>query len=462
LRLSAAHVELAQEAARAVEEPSREEPAESRIRLVPVVVQREVFCEAELEHEPAELPVLWNVALAGIERVARVCARDVLVSYTDTPCSRLAEAGERVDQLCLAVPVDPCQPHDLAGTHLEGNVADGLQAPVVPDCEACDAQERLARLSWLLLDPEEHLAADHQPSERLGGRALAGQCVDLLASSQDGDAVGDPEHLVQLVTDEDDGHALSGQGAQDCKELLRLLRGQHRGRLVEDEHIGAAVEGLQDLHALLLADADVLDTRPGIDDELECARDLLHARDGGVVVEEDAGSCRLRRENDVLGDGHDRDEHEVLVHHPDPEIDRVPRRMDRDGFPLDPDFAFVGVVEAVQDVHERRFAGPVLTEERVHLAATQVEIDMVVGHDAGEAFDDPLQLEERRLAHAVQIVRGQTKRPPPVPIASLLDLVERSRRVNRPALQVLVRLGDRILHALRHLSVELRQQLRVG
>ena len=41
----------------------------------------------------------------------------------------------------------------------------------------------------------------------------------------------------------------------DLEQLVRLLRRQHGGRLVEDEDVGAAVERLQDLDALLLADA---------------------------------------------------------------------------------------------------------------------------------------------------------------------------------------------------------------
>ena len=45
--------------------------------------------------------------------------------------------------------------------------------------------------------------------------------------------------------------------AQDLEQLGRLLRRQHRRRLVEDQDVGAAVERLQDLDALLLADGDV-------------------------------------------------------------------------------------------------------------------------------------------------------------------------------------------------------------
>ena len=109
-----------------------------------------------------------------------------------------------------------------------------------------------------LVDAQQHLAADHQPRQALLGRARGGQRLDLLAAPQHGDPVGDLGHLVQLVADEDDRLPLLGQAPDDREELVRLLRRQHRGRLVEHEDVGAAVERLQDLDALLLADGDVL------------------------------------------------------------------------------------------------------------------------------------------------------------------------------------------------------------
>ena len=44
--------------------------------------------------------------------------------------------------------------------------------------------------------------------------------------------------------------------AQRCEELVDLLRHEHRGRLVEDEDAGTAVEHLQDLDPLAIADAE--------------------------------------------------------------------------------------------------------------------------------------------------------------------------------------------------------------
>ena len=65
----------------------------------------------------------------------------------------------------------------------------------------------------------------------------------------------------------------------------------------------------------------------------------------------------------------------------------------RDGLAVEPDLALVGRVEPVEDAHQRRLAGAVLAEQRVDLAAAQVEVDAVVGDDGAEALRDPAQLE---------------------------------------------------------------------
>ena len=56
---------------------------------------------------------------------------------------------------------------------------------------------------------------------------------------------------------------------QGAEERLGLLRRQHRGRLVEDQDAGVAVERLEDLDALALADGEVADPRVGVDLEAE-------------------------------------------------------------------------------------------------------------------------------------------------------------------------------------------------
>src|SRR5258707_55790 len=58
-------------------------------------------------------------------------------------------------------------------------------------------------------------------------------------------------------------------------------------------------------------------------------------------------------------------------------------------------------VDAVQDLHQRRFAGTVLAEERVNLAAADAEIDAAQRLHAGKAFGDAGGLDDeiRALDH---------------------------------------------------------------
>ena len=143
------------------------------------------------------------------------------------------------------------------------------------------------------------------------------------------------EHLVELVGDEHDRRALRLQLAQDPEEVLRLLRGQHRGRLVEHEHLGAPEQRAEDLHALLGADAEVLDLGVGVDREAEPLGELARATGRRLVVQQQP-VARLGPQHQVLGHGHDRDEHEVLVDHPDAQVHGLPRRVDLDLLAVEP------------------------------------------------------------------------------------------------------------------------------
>ena len=53
-----------------------------------------------------------------------------------------------------------------------------------------------------------------------------------------------------------------GHRAERGEERHRLLRREHRGRLVHDQDARLAVERLQDLDALLLADRELPDRAP--------------------------------------------------------------------------------------------------------------------------------------------------------------------------------------------------------
>ena len=156
-----------------------------------------------------------------------------------------------------------------------------------------------------------------------------------------------------------------------------------------------AVEGLQDLDALLLGDADALHPGPWVDRQAEALAELGDLALGRAQVDH-RSPVGLGGQDDVLRDREHRDELEVLVHHPDAVIDRVAGGAHAQRLAPQEDLALVGQVQPVEHVHQRALAGAVLTEQRVDLALAEVEVHVVVGDHAREPHRDPPKLEERR------------------------------------------------------------------
>ena len=209
----------------------------------------------------------------------RVRVREVVRRRpTMRPACTGRKPGDRVDQLALAVRVDAGEPEDLARRAPRSSTSRTVSSPRSSiTVRSSTSSSGSPGCGGLLVDAQQHLAADHHPREALLGRARRRDRVDDDAAPQRRDAVGDLEHLVQLVRDEDDRLPLRLQRAEDLEQLLRLLRGEHGGRLVEDQDLRAAVERLQDLDALLLADGDPVDARVGVDGEPVALGELAHA-----------------------------------------------------------------------------------------------------------------------------------------------------------------------------------------
>ena len=101
-----------------------------------------------------------------------------------------------------------------------------------------------------------HRVPDHQRREARAVGARGRAVRHLAPGAQHRDAVGDRQHLVQLVRDEDDREPVRREPAQHAEQAVHLLRGEHGGRLVEHQDARAAIEHLEQLEPLLLADRE--------------------------------------------------------------------------------------------------------------------------------------------------------------------------------------------------------------
>jgi hypothetical protein len=360
----------------------------------PEPVEHEVVSDGERTDQPVLGPVLGDVTDAELDHVAGRRARDVVAVYLHAPGALGAHADERLEQLALPVALHARDPEHLPGPDLEVEAGDGGDPPIVVHRQFPHAQHVRTGPARGLLDGEGDVAPDHQRGQALlGGLARVG-LADHPAPAQHDDAVGDREHLAQLVGDEDDGLPLVDQAADDREEVVDLTRREHRGRLVEDQHVGFAVQRLHQLDALLGAHGQLADLRVGVDGQAVAVAQLTDPAPGQVEIEERA-LADLVAQHDVLGDGEDRDELEVLVHHPDARLDGGRRALEAHGLAAEADVPGIGLVEPEHDVHQGALARAVLAEQAQHLTLVQREVDVLVRDHAREGLRDPPHLEDR-------------------------------------------------------------------
>jgi hypothetical protein len=97
---------------------------------------------------------------------------------------------------------------------------------------------------------------------------------------------------------------------------------EHGGRLVEDQDLGTSIEHLEDLDALLVADAEIADQGVGIDVQAVSLAEFADPAASLVGVQRQL-RAGLLAEHDVLPHGEVRREHERLEHHADAVGDRI-------------------------------------------------------------------------------------------------------------------------------------------
>ena len=303
----------------------------------------------------------------------------------------------------LAVSLDAGDADDLAAVHGERHVVEH-GAHLFHDGEPAHLELDLVgdgRLPGVGLG---QLAADHQLCELAGGDVLGQHRRNSATCPNDGDRVGNGEHLVELVADEEHRDALGSELPQRRKQLVDLLGHEHRCGLVEDQDASAAVENLQDLDPLAVADAEIADQGLGLHVEPVDSAELGDAVGRLPEVDPQQGP-RLVTEDHVLLDGQIVREHEVLMHHADADRDRITRRLEALLDASDGDRALVRSLLAVEDLHERRLAGAVLAHDRVDRTGGDREVDAVIGHHAGKALDDALELDRGGAGRAGGAVR---------------------------------------------------------
>ena len=143
----------------------------------------------------------------------------------------------------------------------------------------------LAGLGLLLIDIKADAAAHHHERQLLAAGIPDIHRTDQPSLAQHRAAVGHLHDLGQLVGDEQDALAFPGKAAHHFHQLVDLLRGQYRRRLIKDQYLIIPVQHLEDLHTLLHAHRDILDLRVRVNFQAIALAELHHPFAGFILLQ---------------------------------------------------------------------------------------------------------------------------------------------------------------------------------
>jgi hypothetical protein len=306
-------------------------------------------------------------------------------------------AAQHVEELALAVALEPGDADELAGADLDVD-----RLAVRAQAHAARAEHRLAatlvgRACALAGAAGEPAGAGYQLDDLVGRPLAALERGDRLAGAHDGDAVSHLEDLVHAMGDEDDADALAAEPPDHLEQAIAGGDVERRGRLVEHQDPRPVKQRPHDAAGLPVAERELLgravEIEPAIEELIE---ELLGA--GALLAGADPRAQQpFVAEPDVVDDRAGLGDQHLLEHRRDAVLAGRARRRQRAGrSALDLDLADVGRVDAGEDPHERALARAVLTDDRVDLAGQQLEGGVAQGLRLAERLPHAGDSNERR------------------------------------------------------------------
>jgi hypothetical protein len=236
---------------------------------------------------------------------------------------------------------------------------------------------------------------------RHAGKQQLGRGVGTIESLHDpavaehGDAVGETEHLVHPVRDEQDQAAFARQPLDQREHRLAVGEVERGGDLVEDQDARLPHQGAGEHDKLLRGERQVACLGVGIDRKRRAERQSgaggLAAGAAGNAADDDP----VIAEKDVVGDGAGRRDQHLLEHRREAARLEIRRIAAGERRAVDPDLAAVGRDDPGEELDQRRLAGPVLAHDGVDRPGRERDRRAVEGDGLAIALGEVGDLEHR-------------------------------------------------------------------
>src|SRR5438445_2781322 len=156
-----------------------------------------------------------------------------------------------------------------------------------------------------------------------------------------------------------------------------LMRREHSGGLVENEHPRASQQQFEDLHLLLFSDREPPRGGPWIHGQAVAAGHLLNPPGDHPMIQH--GRKVRQEEGDIFDHTQRWTERELLKEHPDAQAAGIVWGADLDSAIAELNRACISLVNPIEDFDQRALPGPVLSQEGVDLARVHVVVVALVG-----------------------------------------------------------------------------------
>src|SRR5690349_8750210 len=320
-------------------------PNESSTRQTVENWQRRVLQAAFTQHEALSLAIFRHEAQLKTNRVFRLSHGHWLAVHDDGARGRRVEPEDGMGELRAARSDETRESHNFALTERKADVAElsGNGEPL--DAEQLFPRRPVDRLGQILAEG----ATDHQPNELRFGQVARGVGGDVAAVAQHADRVAEPIDLGHAMRDVNTRHAARAKLLDQGVQSLGLGLAQTARRLVEDDDRGAAADRDGDLHELLLSNCQFAhrgaNIHVGANFIEHLPRPALHrAAIDDAAPRWDVSEEKILRDAEILA------ERQLLVHHADARVQRIPRRREALFPPIEEQSASIGRMNAGQDL----------------------------------------------------------------------------------------------------------------
>ena len=291
----------------------------------------------------------------------RGCALNLFTFNGNGTRLRFDQCVYGIGKFFLAVAVNACKTNNLAGTNIQIKAVYLLNTALVLDVEVLNRENNLARSCWLLFYMQVNVSTHHKCC-KLGLGCLGDiNGAHVLAATNNGALVSRRHNLFKLVRNNNDGFTFAYQVMHDLNKLLNLLRCKNCRRLIKNQRISTAIQGLQNLNTLLHTNRNVFNLGVRVYVKAVFLNNLQDLLTSSLWIKDATSLSDLVAQNNIFCNSKVLDQHKVLVNHTNTVSDSI--GWARNGYTLsvEVNLALISRIQAIQYVHKRTFTCAVLS-----------------------------------------------------------------------------------------------------